>query len=187
MKFLIKSLAVASVILLGVVASPAQQVRYNFLPDIDFTKYKSYRWGEVKGDDSASELGGRIKTAIESELARKGLTKVEAKESDLVVAFQLAVTDEKHWQSYQPPEESYWGWGGWGGWGSSSETKSTTIAKGTLNLDIYDSALKKQVWRGEVAKVVKRDNDPKKIERNVRLSVAKLLHNYPPLALKKGP
>ena len=56
-----------------------------------------------------------------------------------------------------------------------------------MNLDIYDSALKKQVWRGEVAKVVKRDNDPKKIERNVRLSVAKLLHNYPPLALKKGP
>ena len=187
MKWLVKLTTLAAAILFTAVVSSSQQVRYNFLPDIDFAKYKSYRWTEVKGDDySNSVLGGQVKQAIESELARKGLTKVAGGDSDLVVAFQLAMSEERKWKP-AGEDDAYWGWGGWGGWGGSSDTKSATIAKGTLNLDIYDSAMKKQVWRGEVTKIVRKENDPKKIEKNVKLSVAKLMHNYPPLALKKGP
>ena len=37
--------------LLGVRAAAAQDVRYNFDNTADFSKYKTYKWVEIKGAD----------------------------------------------------------------------------------------------------------------------------------------
>ena len=88
----------------------------------------------------------------------------------------------------QPPWNAYstggnpWGWGGWGGWGGMETTTvtSSTINVGTLNIDIYDVATKKQVWRGEATKTLKNEKKPEKRQRNLDKAMAKLMKNYPP-------
>jgi hypothetical protein len=59
---------------------------------------------------------------------------------------------------------------------------SETIHVGTLNLDFYDVATKKQVWRGEASKTLKMEKKPEKVQKNLNKAMAKLLKNYPPPA-----
>ena len=162
-----------------------QSVRYNFLPGQDFSKYKTYNWVEVPNVEYPDEiLDAQIKRAIDGQLSAKGFGKVEGNNADLRVAYQLAISEEKQWKSYSSGDE-YWGWGGWGGWGGRSTTlTSSTIRVGTLNLDFYDVALKKQVWRGEATKTLTKPNNPATLQRNLDRAMAKLLKNFPPLVLK---
>jgi hypothetical protein len=57
---------------------------------------------------------------------------------------------------------------------------SSTINVGSLNLDMYDVALRKQVWRGEATKTIDPPKDPAKLQKNINKAMAKLLKNYPP-------
>jgi Domain of unknown function (DUF4136) len=60
----------------GVTATMAQDVRYDYDKDKDFSKFKSYKWVSIKGADQPDELTGkRIMAAVDAELATKGLTK----------------------------------------------------------------------------------------------------------------
>ncbi|HKP68825.1 MAG TPA: DUF4136 domain-containing protein [Pyrinomonadaceae bacterium] len=162
-----------------------QDVRFNFLPANDFSKYKTYRWVDVEGADySNKKLDGQIKEAIDLVLSKKGLTRSDAASTDLLLTYQLGITKATKWHAYSSGEE-YWGWGGWGGWGENSgKGETVTIEVGTMNLDFYDVALKKQVWRGEATKTVNRRNSESKIRRNLGKAVGRLLKNYPPLVLK---
>src|SRR4051794_3307025 len=73
-------------LLLATTASFAQDVRYNFAADQDFSKYKTYRWVDVKGADHVDQLAEQqLKTAIDEELAKKGLSRTENDKADLYV------------------------------------------------------------------------------------------------------
>jgi hypothetical protein len=49
-------------------------VRYNFAQGEDFSKYKTYKWVDLKGADHADQLTEKqIKEAIDANLATKGL------------------------------------------------------------------------------------------------------------------
>ena len=160
----------------------AQDVRYNFLPGTDFAKYKTYKWARVPNAEYPNQiLDTQIMQAIDAQLALKGLTRTEADNPDLVVAYQVAVNQEKQWNSYSTGGDM-WGWGRWGGWGGMQTTTTTsqTINVGTLTLDIYDAAKKEQVWRGQATKTLGSGKDPKKVQKNLNKAMAKLLKNYPP-------
>ena len=79
-----------------------------------------------------------------------------------------------------------WGWGsGWGGWSSASVTGQTsTIAVGTLLIDLYDPARKQLVWRGDGTETIDLKKNPDKNYRNLQKAMAKLFKNYPPQAGK---
>jgi hypothetical protein len=52
-----KYLILAAVLLLSsVTTTEAQDVRYNFAQGEDFSKYKTYKWVDLKGADQANEL-----------------------------------------------------------------------------------------------------------------------------------
>ena len=93
----------------------AQDVRYNFAQSEDFAKYKTYKWVDLKGVDHANELTEKqIKQSIETNLATKGLQKVDSDTADLYIDIQTAVSTEKQFTSYN----TGWGYGpGWGGGG----------------------------------------------------------------------
>jgi hypothetical protein len=59
---------------------------------------------------------------------------------------------------------------------------TSTINIGTINLDLYDVATKKQLWRGEATKTLGSGKDPRKVEKNLNKAMAKLLKKYPPPA-----
>ena len=174
--------AAGCVLLLCGGSAAAQDVRYNYVPGTNFSGYRTYRWVQVPNIQYPNQiLDGQIKQAIDAQLSAKGLTRTEGDDPDLYVIYQLAVDKEKRWNAYSTGGD-YWGWGGWGGWGGMQTTTvtSSTIHVGTLNLDIYDVATKKQIWRGEATKTVKAQKDPEKLQKNLHKAMAKLLKNYPP-------
>ena len=161
-----------------------QKVRYNFLPGTDFSKYKTYRWVKLESAQYPSQLvDEQIMRSIDGQLSAKGLRKVESGDSDLIAVYQVAVNQERQWNAYSTGG-GYWGYGGWGGWGGMETTTATssTINIGTLNLDFYDVAIKKQVWRGEATKTLGSPKTPEKLQKNIDKAMAKLLKNYPPPA-----
>lgn len=175
--------AAGCVLLLCCASASAQDVRYNYLPGTDFSKYRTYKWVQVPGVQYPDQLtDGQIKQAIDGQLSLKGLRSTEGSDADLYLVYQAAVSAEKQWNAYSSGG-GYWGYGGWRGWGGGMETTtvtSETIRVGTLNLDFYDVATKKQVWRGEASKTLKMEKKPEKVQKNLNKAMAKLLKNYPP-------
>lgn len=176
-------LPVALVLLLCCASAAAQDVKYNFLPGTDFSKYKTYKWVRVPNAQYPDQiLDGQIMQSIDAQLALKGLTKTNGDTADLYVCYQIAVNQEKQWNSYSTGGDM-WGWGRWGGgWGGmqTTTTTSSTINIGTLDLDIYDVAAKNQVWRGAASKTLGSGKDPNKVKKNLDKAMAKMLKNYPP-------
>src|SRR5215470_19098636 len=165
--------------------SVAQDVRYNFDKKADFSKFKTYKWVPIKDAAKVSDLVDKqIKDAIDAELTTKGLSKVEGDDANLYVGYQAAVGEEKQFNSYSTGWGYGPGWGGgWygGGMGSTTTTGSTsTIYKGQLGLDMYDSAGHDLVWRGLASKTLDPKAKPEKQQKNLTNAVAKLLKNYPP-------
>jgi hypothetical protein len=161
----------------------AQDVRYNFAAGQDFSKYKTYKWVDVKGADHLDQLSEQqLKKTVDTELATKGLSPTENDKADLYVGYQVSLGQEKQFTSY----DTGWGYGpGWGGgWygggGGMTTTTSTTIHTGQLGLDMYNPTEKQLVWRGTATKTLDPKAKPEKREKNLRKAVAKLLKNYPP-------
>jgi hypothetical protein len=166
------------------VAAWGQDVRYNFAADANFSKYKTFKWVQIKGADPLDQItDGQLKNAVNQELATKGLTKTEGETADLYVGYQVSLGKEKQITTF----DSGYGYGpGWrggyygGGLGGISTSTTSTIVIGQVDLDLYDPAAKQLVWRGTASKTLDTKAKPEKREKNLRKGVAKLLKNYPP-------
>jgi hypothetical protein len=184
---MLKTRVVLPLVLLLAAASSAiaQDVRYNFDKTANFAAFKTYKWVVIKGATQLSDLVDRqIKAAVDAELATKGLTKTDAETADLFIGYQAAVGQEKEYTSF----DTGWGYGpgyygrGWygGGGGGMTTGTTTTIYVGQLALDMYSTAPKTLVWRGNASKTLDTEAKPDKQEKNLKKAVNKLLKNYPP-------
>jgi Domain of unknown function (DUF4136) len=182
-----KAILLAIALMVGGVTAVAQDVRYDYDKDKDFSKFKSYKWVAIKGADQPDALTGKtITAAVDAELATKGLTKTDADTADLYVAYQTALGTEKQFTAYN----TGWGYGpGWGGgWygynGAMSSTttygSTSTVYVGQLDLSMYDPATKQLVWRGVASKTLDPKAKPEKKEKNIGKAVKKLLKYFPP-------
>jgi len=162
-----------------------QDVRTNYMPGTDFSKYRTYAWvDEVKG---VPRLGGQpdqildtqVKQAVESQMAAKGLTKVvDGDKPDLLLGYQLAIDREKQINGFA----NGWG-GGWGPWGGGLESFSantSTVNIGTFVLGMYDPATKKLVWIGAAQHALEPSKRQEKNQEKLNKGAQKLLKNFPP-------
>ena len=168
------SLAFATVFLLVTTTIlTAQDVRDNFMPGTDFSKYHTYRWVSIEGGGHPNQIvDAQIKQSVDSQLASKGLTKTEGDKADLYVGYQIAVDQEKQWNGY--------GMGGGVRWGGMATATSSTISVGTLVLDMYDPSTKQLVWTGTATKTIDPSSNQEKNQKNLDKAMQKLLKNYPP-------
>src|SRR5262249_30282321 len=126
-------------LLAGAGTALAQDVRYNFDKDANFSAFKTYKWVAIKDAQRLSDLAERqVQAAVDAELAKKGLTKTDTDTADLYIGYQAAVGQEKEYTSF----DSGWGYGpGWygGGWygggGGMTSGQTSTIYIGQLALD----------------------------------------------------
>ena len=168
--------ALAVVALCATSAALAQDVNVNYLPGKDFSGYKTYKWVEIQGAEKPDAIvDGQIKAAIDKALAGKGFTKSTGDKADLFIAYQVAVNQERQWNTYSMGGPYSYRWGG--GMGTAT---SSTIQIGTLALDMYDSAAKELVWKGQASKTLSNEKDPEKRQKNVDKAMAKLLKDFPP-------
>jgi len=172
------------VLLLAGGTALAQDVRYNFDKSANFSGFKTYKWVEIKGATQLSDLGDKqVKSAVDAELAKKGLTKSESDSADLYIGYQAGIGTEKEYTSFN---SGGWGYGpgygaGWYGAGGGMTTGSTTtIYVGQLALDMYATSPKALVWRGVASKTLDTKAKPEKQQKNLEKAVAKVLKNYPP-------
>ena len=179
MKWRITLAAIVAVI--GLLASGtgvalAQDVTVNYLPATDFSKYKTYKWVEIQGAEKPDQIiDTQIKQAIDKALTAGGLTKVTGDTADLYVAYQMAITQERQWNTYNMGGPYAWRYGG----GTGTAT-SSTIQIGTVALDMFDPAAKELVWKGQASKTLSNEKNPEKRQKNIDKAMAKLLKDFPP-------
>jgi hypothetical protein len=179
-------IGIAAALVVSAGVASAQDVGYNYDQQADFTKYKTYKWVEVKDAQKPDDItDSQIKAAIDKQLALKGMTKTDADTADLYVAYQAAANSEKQLTTYSTGYAMGPGWGGryyggyYGGGGMTTATTST-IRIGTVALDMYDVQGKKLVWRGMASKQIDPKAKPEKRQKNLEKGAAKLLKNFPP-------
>ena len=178
---LVLALAVCSV-------TYAQDVRTNYMPGTDFSKYRTYAWvSDVQG---VPPIGGQpdqildtqVKQAVDSQMAAKGITKVEdGSKADLLLGYQLAIDREKQINGFG----SGWGggWGGMGPWGGGLESFSattSTINIGTFVVGMYDPGAKKLVWIGAAQRTIEPSKKQEKNQERLNKGAQKLFKDFPP-------
>jgi Domain of unknown function (DUF4136) len=164
----------------------AQDVRTNYMPGTDFSKYHTYAWvDEIQG---VPAVGGRpdqildaqVKQAIDSQMAAKGFSKVaDGGKPDLLLGYQLMIDREKQINGFG---DSWGGWAGpWGGnsFGSFSANTSTNYV-GTFVIGMYDLAAKKLVWIGGAQHAIEPSKKPEKNQQRLNNGAQKLLKEFPP-------
>jgi hypothetical protein len=164
------SAMVAALLVVTAGTLAAQDVRYNFMPGADFSKYRTYKWVNTGNAHPDQIMDAQIKQAVDSQLAAKGMTKTDDDKADLYVGYQTSVNQETQWDA--------WGSRAFG-MGRGSWT-SSTISVGTLVLDMYDPGTKQLVWTGSATKTIDPSSNQEKNVKNLDKTMAKLLKNYPP-------
>lgn len=160
---------------LGILMIPAlalaASVNVNFDGKADFSRYKTYSWGDcrVEGNPLVQE---RILSALEKQLSARGLKWFEG-EADILVVY--------HGSTRQDMSGDLWGYGPGPGW-SAAGPKGGTYRIGTLVVDLLDGGSRQLIWRG-VARDTLIDN-PEKHEKMISTAVERMFARYPVKAPK---
>jgi hypothetical protein len=160
------------------VAAHAQKITAEYDKSMDFSKYKTYA---IDPADNAPRPMLRlvIQAAVQDDLGKRGLTKVDSN-PDLYVQMYGAIdtdfTTHYHDPIYGgaiPPINT-----GITLWHNIPGTvTSVVIPKGTLMIDVLDANKKELVWRG-IAKQKLSDNREKLLDQ-VNTAVEKMFQQYP--------
>src|SRR5580704_18793142 len=162
----------------------AQDVRTNYMPGTDFSKFHTYAWvNDVQG---VAAVGGRpdqildaqVKQAIDSQMAAKGFTKVEdGGKTDLLLGYQLAIDQEKQINGFG---DNLGGWGPWGGGLGTFSASTSSNYTGTFVVGMYDPAAKKLVWIGAAQHAIEPSKKQEKNQQRLNKGAQKLLKDFPP-------
>src|SRR5215469_4274180 len=141
----------------------SQRVDYTVDSHADFSKFKTYKWAPVQNVGAIDNLTNeQIKAVIDTALAQKGLTKVDAGTPDLLIDYQ-----SREVITQNVPKDP-------------CGSPPPTIYQGDLAIDMYTPAKHELVWRGLASKVLDPKATPEKRQKNLNKAVAKLMKNYPP-------
>lgn len=161
-------LAMLVLLVLGASRDAAQNVRYDFDKNKDFSQYKTYKWLPANDANKADDLTGKVLSAIDAELATKGLTKTDSDEANLCIFHPTSIESEEQFKLVNKG----WNYGpDWGSW---------SFHVGQLDLRMYDSHTKQLVWHGTASKTLDPKAKPEKKQENINKAVKKLLKNFPP-------
>jgi hypothetical protein len=140
----------------------------------DFSRYRTYGWGQgvpAKNPDVDRE----IVEAVDEQLARKGFTKTEG-HADLMVTYHAATHEEIDYK------EGSFSSGSGPAYGapisSSAADVPMKVRIGTIVVDMYDAAKKRNVWHGVGSDLVM--DDPAKTSSEIRKGAAKMFDKFPP-------
>jgi Domain of unknown function (DUF4136) len=153
----------------------AQKVNVDWDHDVtDFAKYKTYSWVKSHKPVPNPLMEQRIIAATDSQLAAKGLTKVET-DGDLHLVYEAGVRQQR--------SATVTGMGG--GWrvGGGFATVNQNIENvGSLVIDIVDAPQNQLIWRGVATDTL--SDKPEKNAEKIKKAVAKMFQKYPPGAKK---
>lgn len=174
-----KRLGIAGVLLLlAAVSISAQKVSVGADPGVDLTKYKTYGWSTDKASPNPI-ISRTIITSVETQLAAKGLKKVETDPELTVVVFGSTESDmHVSNPSWAPSLNSLTT-------GVVVGPQSFLVTKGTLVIDLEDTKTKTSVWRGQATQTLEhgptgdRAKDARMVEKPIKQAVTKMFKQFP--------
>jgi hypothetical protein len=172
MKTFVQPLLVLSLLVAG--AAFAIEVKTDYSHSADFGRYHTYSWIKIKADPLWED---RIMRAVDSELASKGWTKVDAGGDAGVAAF----SSTKELPTLTTFYDSFgggWYWQGFGDGIATTTVQDTPV--GTLVIDLFDGRTQKLIWRGVASDAL--SGKPEKDEKKLDKAVADMFKHFPPPA-----
>ena len=165
-----------AMIMLMTIPSVAQQVKTDYDRSANFNQYKTYSWANVKTKDPL--LVNRIKSAVNSTLAAKGLTQVDSGGDLTINAMEITKNQQTLNTFYDGGFGGRWRWGGF----RNATTTTETYKVGTLVVDLFDTQSKELVFRGSSSDTISNNSD--KNIKNLNKGVEKVFKHFPPEAKK---
>jgi hypothetical protein len=161
----------------GLPVAPAQELRmpkvdFDYDKDVDFSKFKTFRWKEGASDAPTDEARTRIVWYVERELEKKGLKKSTDETADLLVRYYARA--EASLKGTASQGESYLP-GGTGSLATSVDFSKVTAA--SLLVELQRASDEKPVWRAASGY---KSLDKKRIDAETAEAVRRLLAKYPP-------
>jgi Domain of unknown function (DUF4136) len=163
-------LSIAALLLTAVTACAGINTDYDH--NADFGHYKTYSFGKVQTANGLWDE--RVKSAVESQLAAKGMTEVPSG-GDVVITARDAIHNEQQLNTF------YDGFGGGRRFGGGFGMSTTTVDNykvGTLVVEMFDASSKNLVWRATASNTLstKPDKNIKSLDKNVQ----KMFEHFPP-------
>ena len=167
-----------SIVLIACLGLPAlvqaQNTSYDFDRGAAFSKFRTYAW---KAGTPAGEpfLDKRIVSAIDSQLAARGLTRSDVN-PDVYVLYHVALGVQHGVTGFANSSGPY----GWHGDFGTFAARPNEIPVGALVIDVADAAKRELIWRGVGMSDIDVNAKPDKRDRAIEKAVEKILKNYPP-------
>jgi len=149
---------------------------YNFDNKAQFAAYKTYKWVNLQTQQQLDELtSGQLVGTLETELAKKGLTKSQSDDADLYIGYVIAGPNSNQ-RSYDVGTA----YGPTIGGNANAAAAITTVHSGRVILAMFDAKSKNLVWQAMVPDAIDAEAKPDKKQKHMTKAVEKLLKNYPP-------
>lgn len=183
----------ATALLAAILVSACSGISVNqdFNPATEFSGLRTWDWmanptrpsGDSRADNAI--IDQRIRSAIETGLQGKGLTKAPSGEPSFRVGYQIVLDDRVDYQTVNDYYGAGWGYRGvygryYGPTMATSQTTARAYTMGTLIIDFFETGSKELVWRGSAEGKLHETADPAKRQERVNQAVQKILAQFPP-------
>jgi hypothetical protein len=158
----------------------AQKVDSFSPPGVTFSKYKTYFW--VRADKAAypeRAVDQAFVQSIDAELSKKGLTRVETPDADLIATYQLATIQDMEWSAGHSTIPWLGVANGSTGLVGGPVGGSNVIQKGVFIFDFFDTREERQIWQTRATKTLDDTTNPDKRRRNIQKAMAKVFKTLP--------
>ncbi len=157
----------------------AQKIKVEYDKSLDFSKFKTYAIDPVDNSPRPM-LRLAIQAAVQDDLGKRGLTKVESN-PDLYVQMYGAIdtdftahyNDPIYGNGIPPSNSRYTMW-----YTMPGTVTTVIIPKGELMIDVIDANKKQLIWRGTSKQKLITDNREKLLDE-VNIAVEKMFAQYP--------
>lgn len=156
----------------------ASNVVTDYNAQASFNDYHSWAFAEADEKQKAVSLdGARIRSALETELAAKHLTRVEPADADLLVHYRIEDVERLDTSGLT------YGFGlgrGAFGFGLATAPPVQQVQEGKLVVELVDTHSQAVVWRAVSKRHLNEDQSPETRSKLIQEVVADMFSKYPP-------
>ncbi|NLC70821.1 MAG: DUF4136 domain-containing protein [Desulfuromonadaceae bacterium] len=177
------TLSTAALLLMGC-AGGAVKVSQDYVPDVDFSRLRTFSWRAGAGGKGAGAnalVAGRIRTAVEQVLAEKGFQPASWGKPEIEIDYRYRIE-----RTYEPGGVSTGiglgtgSRGTFGGIGIGLGGYGNDYDEALLTLDFLDHDSGTLIWQGTGRRRASAHSDPERATREIREMVEQILAQYPP-------
>ncbi len=184
----LRSILIASLVILT--ACSSFHIKHDFDPAADFGSFRTYAWSPdppiLKGDIRLlpPETRLMIVNAIDDQMVRSGLTRVEDADVDVWVTYAVTLsvrlTERDLQGNYGLPNswqtDTNWTPSGF----SRGATTTVEFNEGTLLISLVEPETRQLIWRASAEAEVHTERSPERRRSRINSAVGDMFRGYPP-------